>query len=751
MHLIGTDHPIQDAYDKATGRARYAGDMTLPGMAHIAMVFSTIPHGYVTAVDDSQAQAMEGVYGVFHCFNTPEYRFNRYRSQYSQELPDEEPVFARHVRFVGDRVAAVAARDMETARRAAALVKVEYQPLPAALTFEEALEGKNCLEGEEAIKLEYSQEVGAPLPEEADTVSVTAATELSRLHHAAMETHVCVADYVPGADELTLYSPNQSVHGVRTVVADMLKMPYSRVRVVKTTMGGSFGAKQEWTTEPVAAALARLLRRPVKLVYDRAAVMRSIVCRAPMRAEMTMKFRRDGTLLDIHLELLSDAGGYIANSADYVRTLFGKMFRCYLIPHGSIHVRLVSSNTPVSGSFRGWSSPEVALMLEHTMEKAAKALDMDPVQLRVKNVLLPGDSDPKSGLPIEEVRTRECLLRGADRFAWEENRRADAAFNAANSRYRRGTAVACGGHGNTYYPRYKDFAGAFMRVCEDGSVQVEVSIHDHGCGTGAAFQMIVAEALELPLDRVRLKEADTAHTPFDFGCYASRGTFLVGRATQLCAQRLREELRAAAAQKLGVSPDVLFFQGDTVRSKDDPSVVLSYKDIAWYSLSELCQEITAEEKYHTSTNPGVTGAHFAHVEVDTWTGLTRVLDYLAVHDVGQAINPAMCVAQVQGAAQMGCGAALREELEISSSGMGTSSLAKYHLMNAPDLPVIQVELIQDGCSQEGPYGAKSIGEVSYVPAAPAVAAAVNQALGSDMGRIPMSPDRILEYVAKEGC
>ena len=128
-----------------------------------------------------------------------------------------------------------------------------------------------------------------------------------------------------------------------------------------------------------------------------------------------------------------------------------------------------------------------------------------------------------------------------------------------------------------------------------------------------------------------------------------------------------------------------------------------------------------------------------------------MLDYLAVHDVGQAINPAMCVAQVQGAAQMGCGAALREELEISSSGMGTSSLAKYHLMNAPDLPVIQVELIQDGCSQEGPYGAKSIGEVSYVPAAPAVAAAVNQALGSDMGRIPMSPDRILEYVAKEGC
>lgn len=750
MHLIGTNQPIQDALGKAAGRTCYAADLALPHMAHIAMVFSTVPHGYVTAVDDSAALEVEGVYGVFHCFNTPEYRFNRYRSQYSQDLPPEERVFENRVRFIGDRVAAVAAKDLDTARRAAALVKVEYQELPFALTFEEALEGKNCLEGEEAVKLEFTQEVGVPPEAGEELIEVTASTELGRLHHAAMEPHVCVADYDPSLDELTLYSPNQSVHGVRTVVADMLGMSYSRVRVVKTTMGGSFGSKQEWTVEPVAAALARLLRRPVKLIYDRSAVMRSIVCRGPMRAEMTMAFRRDGTLQSIRLELLSDAGGYIGNSADYLRTLFGKMFRCYRIPYASIHARLVSSNTPVSGSFRGWSSPEVAVMLEHTMEKAAKTLNMDPVQLRIKNVLLPGEKDPKSGIPIEEIRTKECLTRGAELFDWEKKRREDAAFNAASHRYRRGTAVACGGHGNTYYPRYDDFAGVDMRMCEDGSVQVEVSIHDHGCGTGKAFQMIAAEALELPLEEIRLKEADTAHTPFDFGCYASRSTFVVGRAVQLCAEKLRDEILAAAAHKLKAGPERLCFDGPAVCSQDDPAVRLTYKEVSWYSLGALCRELAAHEQYRTASNPGVTGTHFAHVEVDTWTGLTKVLDYLAVHDIGQSVNPAMCVAQIQGAAQMGCGAALREELEISPKGMGTDSLSKYHLMNAPDLPDIRVELIQDGRSVEGPYGAKSVGEVSFAPAAPAVAAAVNQALGGDMGRIPMTPDRIVEYLAKEG-
>lgn len=751
MSLIGADLPIHDARGKVTGRLCYAADMMLPRMAHIAMIFSAVPHGYVVSVDASAALAVEGVYGVFHCFNTPDVRFNRYRSQFSQELPQEERVFQRYVRFIGDRVGAVAAKDAETARRAAALVKVEYQELPAAFTFEEALEGKNCLEGEEPVKSECFLETGAAEADEAEGIEVVAETEISRLHHAAMETHVCIADYDPDLDELTIESPNQSVHGIRTVVADMLQMPYSRVRVVKTPMGGSFGAKQEWMLEPVAAVLARELRRPVRLVYDRAATMRSTICRGAMRGVIHARFRKDGTLLKLDLDLLSDAGAYIGNSADYVRTLYGKMFRCYRVPHGLMHARVVSTNTPVAGAFRGWTGPEAATMIEHVMEKAARVLEMDPIALRVKNVLLPGETDHKSGLPIEEIRTKECLLRGAERFRWEERRREDAAFNAENHRYRRGTGVGCGGHGNTYFPRYKDFAGVEMRMCEDGTVQANISVHDHGCGSVTAFKMIISEVLDLPMELIRLKEADSAHTPFDFGCYASRSTFVVGKTAQCCAENLREEILSAAAELQKLPKESLYFEGATVRCRENEAISLSYRDISSGAISELRRELFAQARYHNTTNPGVTGTHFAHVEVDTWTGLTRVLDYLAVHDVGQTINHAMCVVQIQGAAQQGCGAALREELSVDPKGRSVSSLSKYHLMNAPDLPDIAVELIQDGASREGPFGAKSIGEVSFVPAAAAVMSAVNQALGGDMGIIPMSPDRIVEYITEGGA
>lgn len=750
MELIGHDIPIHDARGKVTGRLKYAADKTMSRMAHIAMIFSTIPHGYVVSVDAGKALALPGVYGVFHCLNTEDYRFNRFRSQATQdELPQEEHVFEKYVRFVGDRVGAVAARDEETARRAAALVEVKYQELPYALSFDEALEGKNCLPGEEPVKSECFLETGEAEPDEAEGIEIVAETEIARLHHAAMETHVCIADYDPDLDELTIESPNQSVHGIRTVVADMLKLPYSRVRVIKATMGGSFGAKQEWMLEPVAAVLAKELRRPVKLVFDRAETMRSTICRGAMRAVLKARFRADGSILCMDLDLLSDAGGYIGNSAAYIRTLYGKMFRCYRVPHGLMHGRVVSTNTPVSGAYRGWTGPEAATMIEHVMEKAAKELNMDPVELRLKNVLLPGDTDHKSGLPMEEIRTRESLIQGAERFHWAERRRADAEFNAKNVRYKRGTGVGCGGHGNTYFPRYKDFAGVELRMCEDGSVQANISVHDHGCGSVTAFKMILAETLHLPMERIRLKEADSANTPFDFGCYASRSTFVVGRTAQRCAEKLREKIIEGAAEILDCPLDTLYYEGAVIRSKSDPELRFTYGDVGHGAINVLRREIFAEERGQNNSNPGVTGTHFAQVEVDTWTGITKVLSYLAVHDLGQTINRAMCIAQITGAAQQGCGAALREEIAIDPKGRSVNSLSKYHLMNAPALPNIDVLLIQEGRSKEGPFGAKSIGEVSFVPSAAAVMAAVNQALDSDMGMIPMSPDRIVEYLSKE--
>lgn len=215
-------------------------------------------------------------------------------------------------------------------------------------------------------------------------ITVETEVEFPRLHHATMETHACIADYDPYQDRLTIYSPNQSVFGIRTMLADYLEMPYHHIRVVKAPMGGSFGGKQEWFTEPVAALIARELKRPVKLCFSRSEAMVSSYVRAPMKSRMTTCFDCDGTLRSLDLDVIADAGAYIGNTKDYMRTLYGKLFRCYRVPCAHYRARIISSNTPVSGAYRSWSAAEEAMMMEHNLNVAALRLGMDPIELRLK-------------------------------------------------------------------------------------------------------------------------------------------------------------------------------------------------------------------------------------------------------------------------------------------------------------------------------------------------------------------------------
>ena len=293
MNYVGTARPIHDAKGKATGYTKYAGDLSLPNMAYLCMLHSKIPHGYVKAVHAEKALALPGVYGVYHCLNTSDRKYNRYRSSFNQAyLANEERAFNQYVRFVGDKIGVVAACDQETAERAARLVEVEYEELPFSIGFDDTLAGKNCLEGETPVRDEYTLEVGKKQESTEGLIEVCSTMELPRLHHATMETHACIADYDPYSDMLTVYCPNQAVHGIRTVLADFLEMPESHVRVVKATMGGSFGAKQEWFLEPVTALVAKKLCRPVKLVYSRGEAMTDTIVRGAMRMSDPLPLER---------------------------------------------------------------------------------------------------------------------------------------------------------------------------------------------------------------------------------------------------------------------------------------------------------------------------------------------------------------------------------------------------------------------------------------------------------------------------
>lgn len=749
MKTVGVSRPTQDAKEKAAGYVKYAGDIMLPNMAYISIVRSTIPHGTVLEVDAQKALEIPGVIGVFDCFNTTKKKYNCYKSNSAQTLPNEERVFNNYVRYIGDRVAAVVACDQKTADRAAKLVRVEYQEYPFTVGFDDTLRGENCLEGEKPIKDEFLASIGCVETACSNAVEVESFCEIPRLHHATMETHACVADYNPFDETLCIYSPNQSSHGIRVVIADLLEMPYHKVRVIKSVMGGSFGAKQEWFTEPVAALIAKEIGRPVKLVYSRAESMTDAVVRGAMRAHLHGSYRPSGELISLDVDVLLDAGAYIGNASDYIRALYGKLFRCYRIPCVTYRARVISSNTPVSGAYRGWSAPEEAIFMEHQIDEAAKKLGIDRVELRRINAHRPGDLDEKMNVPMEDIQVVAALEEGKKKFGWERYKKEDAAFNAGNQRYRRGIGVGCGGHGNTYYPRYLDYGEGKLSMNEDGTVQAVFSIHDHGCGTATMIRMIIAEALDAPYESVSACEADTNYTPVDYGCFSSRTTYVLGRTAYDAAGQMRKNLIENASEMYKQNVKDMYTECGTLRSRVDGTFCKTYAEIARDSIKRLGRNVTSEVQYRSETNPGVAGVHFAHVEVDTWTGFTTVLDYLAVQDIGRAINPAMCIAQIQGAVQMGCGAALREKLVVDKHGRCTDSLSKYHLFLAPDLPDIRVWLLEDGKSENGPYGAKSIGEVCYVPVAPAVCSAVSDALNISIDVLPYDPDCILLKLAEE--
>lgn len=743
LKIIGNSQPVHDAAEKATGRAIYAGDMQLKGMAYAALITSTVANGYVRSINMCEAEQVDGYLGAVTCMDEASQLFCRYRTLKGQSTMDQERVWNRRVRFVGDRIGCVLATSQEAARKAARRVRVDYEEYPASFSIKDTLAGKAGLLHEQGNFGEEIYVEEGILPE-GDFTVVETNTHISRINHVAMEPHVCTADYDPFNRQLTIYSPNQSVHGIRTVLADLFSLPYANVRVVKTTMGGSFGGKQEWVTEPAAAAAAIFYQGPVQLAVTREEVFRSTICRAPMDICVKGFYQSDGHLMSMQADNTLDAGAYLGNSKDYCGAMANKFFRCYHYPHMKYTARAVITNTPVSGAFRGWTSPELAIFFEHNLNMAARQLNLDPLELRLKNVAHPGDEDVRIHEPLGPIRIQQCLEKGRVLFRWDELRREDKVFNSAHGRLRRGCAVACGGHLNGYFPRVIDFTSAELRMTEDGSVHANLTLHDHGCGTVEVFRMMLAEQLQMSTNQIRVGEGDTAVTPYDPGCFSSRTTFVIGHAALDCAQALLEKLKDAAAALYDVDRSKLIAKDGAIVDKNTQRC-WSYAQLVQDSHRQLQREIFASCQYKNTSNPGVTGAHFAHVEVDTYIGNVRVLDYLAVHDIGKALNPEICRAQVQGAVTMGAGAALSEQVVLDKYGRATSSLGKYHVLNAPQAPHVRVEFIEDGGTQ-GPYGCKSIGEVCHVPVAAVIVGAVNEALGADLDTIPLNQDTICQWV-----
>ena len=370
LRYVGHGRPVADAALKATGVLAYGSDLQVPGMLHAALVLSPHAHARVGRVDAAVALAVPGVVAVYSHHDAPTRPYSRYRIVPGQEhAPEDETVLAATARHVGDRVAVVVATTRAAAKRAARLVAVEYELLPAALSVES---------GEVVHRFDHATTAHAALPPDALVTETTVGTQ--RLHHAALEPHMCLAEYANGT--LTVHTPCQSVYGARTVVAELFELSYNRVRMIKVPMGGSFGGKQEFILEPLVSFLAMRLGRPVKLVLDREECITATMVRPAQRSTVRTVLAADGALLDIQVHTVLDAGGYVTSSLDYAEAMAHKLTRLYRTPRYGHSGEVVVTNTPVAGGMRGWGAPDIATCMEIHLDHVARASGCDPGRTR---------------------------------------------------------------------------------------------------------------------------------------------------------------------------------------------------------------------------------------------------------------------------------------------------------------------------------------------------------------------------------
>ncbi len=741
--VIGTSVARHDLPGKLTGEAKYTSDISLPGMLHGKIVRSPHPHAKIVEIDTSAVNGMPGVHAVLTPFDAPEGR-----------LAPDVPILDRVARYVGDEVVAVAADDEDLAEYAASLIEVHYEPLPFITTAREAMEADsapvhpegNLVGGEPLTLARGDVEEGF---EQADRLfSMSFSTPAHS--PAPLEPRAAVAAWEDG--RLTVWKTSRGVHADRLSLAAALGIERDDVRVVGATLGAGFGGKDESRLSVIAAELARRAGKPVKIEATREEEF--VAGRKRHSTETTVKVgvTNDGTITAVHSTTLMDTGAYLASGPGVVRRAGQAALYLYRCANVRYDGYLVYTNQPSAASYRALGAPQGHFALEVTMNHIAEELGIDPLEFRLRNhVGIEGqagervtpaseiiDTQPvEGGIPFSSNGLRECLESGAEAFGWNE-RRADNPQSAGHIKTGIGMSMLIyrGGPGGR--------SSARVRLNADGSVQLVAGLMDVGEGSTTVMAQIVAEALGVPYDSVRVTFGDTAATPEAPITAGSTATFSTGTAAKKAAEELRAKILDAAAASLACDPDGLdIVDGRIVDAGGE--VRLQLADVAAMAGEnglDASASVMPGSRDHIVNS---FGAHFAEVEVDTETGNVRVLRYVAAHDSGRILNPQLAANQVEGGVSQMLGFTLSEEmLTDQQSGVTlNASLLEHKSPTVKEYPPIEV-IFADVVDPIGPFGAKALGEPPSVGPAPTIINAIHDAVGVRITDLPATPDKILD-------
>ena len=757
VKVVGHSELKTDAMALASGRPMFTDDMEFTGLLFARMLWSPHAHARIKSINADKARALPGVACVLTHQDVPRVMKTTAGQGFPEPSPYDTPMLDNKVRYVGDRVAAVAADSLAIADAAVKLIEVEYEVLEPVLDIRQV-----DAPGAPVIHDEPDAEAIIPVPYfpdkniaaqvdmrigdldagfAASDVVVERETETQYGQHCPIEPHITIC-YLDDYERMVIRTSTQVPFHVRRIVAQALQIPVRQIRVIKPRIGGGFGAKQE-VLEDIVAALCMQTRRPVKLEYTREEEFVSTRTRHPSVVKVKAGFKKGGEMQALYMKVRTNTGAYGSHALTVMCNCGSKTLPLYRCDNVGFDGDSVYTNLPVAGAYRGYGGTQAAFALEVVMDQAARELELDPVELRRKLHIREGQGsavfralgEGTEGVEqtIGSCGLEQCIELGARAIDWEHK------FGQTDSgRYRRGVGMCTLMQGSSV-PEI-DMASASIKINEDGSFNLLVGATDLGTGSDTVLAQIAAEALGTTLDKILVYSSDTDLTPFDVGAYASSTTYLSGEAVRRAALKVRDQIHLVAASMLGLPKDfVVLVDGEA----DGEGKRVTYSEVALHAMYAKDQfQIGVIDSAISHRSPPPFSAHFGEVEVDTRTGRVRVVKYVSAVDCGTAINPLLAEGQIEGAVVNGLGYAMTEEMSFGADGRCLNpSLRHYKIPGPTDLPEL-VTILVPTYEPTGPFGAKSVSEICINGPLPVLSNAIFDAVGARLLTSPFTSERV---------
>ena len=745
MSILGKSINRPDAPSKTTGETRFLTDIAVDNMAHGAPVYSSIPFGEYTSIDLSEAKKVDGYIDFVSAKDIP-------AENQIGVIVSDQPLFAdKTVRFIGDSIGLVVAETHEAAIEAAKAVSISYAEKTPYYTIDESRDAEDNFIDESNLACHHKVRKGDIQKGfvESDQI-IEARFKTPYQEHYYLEPQACIAS-PNGSDKMKILGSLQCPFYIQKAIARVFDWPYENILVEQAPTGGAFGGKEDIPSEVCAraAVAAMKINRPVKVVYTRHDDAQLTSKRHPFQMYYKVGVKNDGTLVSAEILLEENAGAYATLSTVVSYRSCAQAMGPYVIPNIHVDSNSYLTNLPTTGAFRGFGSPQAAFGHERMMDVIADELGIEPMALRLKNVIRPGDQTQTAQVLNESVGAEETIQEAAKLAKWDT-------FNPTkDGRYKYGLGMSSIHYGNCLGAAgwHMDGSGVNIKLFPDGNVHVAYGLVEMGQGSETAVRQMTAEAMGISMDRITVLPTNSAQVPDSGPAVASRNVVMTGNAIRNATKKFLPVLKNSAAKWMSCSIDDISISNDIINDRSSGTEIQFHELCDYMGKTQTDMEFTGwwhtpELDYDATT--GIGEAYFSYsfatqiakVKVDTLTGLVDVENIYAAYDVGKAINPSGIEGQVEGGSAQGIGWATTEDFKIKDGKVQTPNLTTYLLPTALDSADVETTIVEKP-EPEGPWGAKGIGEPSIIPTAGAVANAVSNAIGIQMNEIPLTPERVL--------